>query len=47
MDFQYTPAQQAFRREVRGWLADNLPGDLCVDDPFDERVAPDRGIFER
>ena len=47
MDFQYTPEQQAFRRDVRGWLADNLPVDLCVDDPFDERVAPDRGTFER
>jgi alkylation response protein AidB-like acyl-CoA dehydrogenase len=47
MDFRYTPEQQAFRREVRGWLEQNLPAELCVDDPFDERVAPDRAIFER
>ena len=47
MDFQYTPAQEAFRREVRGWLEENLPADLCVDDAFDERVAPDRATFER
>ena len=47
MDFQYTPAQEAFRREVRGWLEENLPADLCVDDAFYERVAPDRATFER
>ncbi len=47
MDFQYSPEQQAFRLEVRSWLEDNLPRDLCVDDPFDERVAPDRDTFER
>jgi alkylation response protein AidB-like acyl-CoA dehydrogenase len=47
MDFHYTPEQQAFRREVRGWLEAHLPSELCVDDPFDERVAPDRETFER
>jgi alkylation response protein AidB-like acyl-CoA dehydrogenase len=47
MDFQYTPEQEAFRAEVRGWLAANLPPDLCVDDARDERVAPDRETFER
>ncbi|MDO8478827.1 MAG: acyl-CoA dehydrogenase family protein [Candidatus Rokubacteria bacterium] len=47
MDFQYTPEQEAFRREVRGWLEKNLPADLCVDDAFDERVAPDRATFDR
>jgi alkylation response protein AidB-like acyl-CoA dehydrogenase len=47
MDFQYTPEQQAFRLEVRGWLEENLPADLCVDDAFDERVAPDRATFDR
>jgi len=47
MDFQYTPAQEAFRREVRCWLEQNLPADLCVDDAFDERVAADRATFER
>jgi alkylation response protein AidB-like acyl-CoA dehydrogenase len=47
MDFQYSPEQEAFRREVRGWLQENLPADLCVDDAFDERVAPDRETFDR
>jgi alkylation response protein AidB-like acyl-CoA dehydrogenase len=47
MDFQYSPEQEAFRREVRGWLEENLPADLCVDDAFDERVAPDRATFDR
>jgi len=47
MDFEYTPEQEAFRKEFRGWLAANLPPDLCVDDPADDRVAPDRETFER
>jgi len=47
VDFQYTPEQDAFRQDIRRWLADNLPADLCVDDPTDERVAPDRPTFER
>ena len=47
MDFQYTPEQEAFRRELRAWLAANLPRELCVDDPTDERVAPDRATFEK
>ncbi len=47
MDFQYTPEQEAFRAEVRSWLEANLPPDLRVDDPRDERVAPDRQTFER
>jgi alkylation response protein AidB-like acyl-CoA dehydrogenase len=47
MDFQYTPEQEAFRAKVRGWLADNLSPDLCVDDARDERIAPDRETFER
>ena len=46
MDFQYTPEQDAFRTEVRDWLAANLDTALCVDDPKDERVAPDRETFE-
>ena len=25
MDLTYTPAQQAFRAEVRAWLKDNVP----------------------
>jgi alkylation response protein AidB-like acyl-CoA dehydrogenase len=28
MDFTFTPAQDAFRGEVRGWLAANLPDEL-------------------
>jgi alkylation response protein AidB-like acyl-CoA dehydrogenase len=47
VDFHETPEQQAFRRELRDWLAANLPADLRVDDPTDERVAPDRATFER
>src|SRR5437016_2735043 len=47
MDFEYTPEQEALRKELRGWLAANLPPDLCVDDPADDRVAPDRATFER
>jgi alkylation response protein AidB-like acyl-CoA dehydrogenase len=47
MDFQYTPEQEAFRKELSGWLDANLPDDLRVDDPTDERVAPDRETFER
>jgi alkylation response protein AidB-like acyl-CoA dehydrogenase len=47
VDFQYTAEQDAFRNELREWLAAHLPPDLCVDDPTDERVAPDRPTFER
>src|SRR6516165_9532439 len=28
MDFAFTPAQEAFRREIRDWFAVNLPDDL-------------------
>ena len=47
MDFEYSAEQQAFRDEFRGWLAKNLPPDLCLDDPADDRVASDRETFER
>ena len=47
MDFEYSDAQQAFRKELRDWLATNLPADLCLDDPADDRVASDRETFER
>jgi alkylation response protein AidB-like acyl-CoA dehydrogenase len=47
MDFQYTPEQEAYRKEVRSWLEANLPPDLCIDDARDERIAPDRETFER
>ena len=47
MDFEYTPEQEAFRVEVRKWLETNLPPDLCIDDPMDERIAPNREVFEK
>src|SRR5437667_9199705 len=47
MDFEYSPVQHAFYREFRDWHAANLPADLCLDDPADDRVAPDRETFER
>ena len=28
MDFDFTPEQQAFRSEVRGWLGTNIPAEL-------------------
>ena len=45
MDFEYTPEQQAFRVKVRTWIEENLPQELCVDDPRDERIAPDYETF--
>ena len=47
MDFEDSPVQEAFRTQFRDWLAANLPADLCLDDPADDRVASDRGTFER
>jgi alkylation response protein AidB-like acyl-CoA dehydrogenase len=47
MDFEYGPEHEAFRKEFRGWLAANLPRDLCLDDASDDRVASDRATFER
>src|SRR5689334_5701824 len=47
MDFTYTPEQDRFRAEIRRWLADNLTDDLRIEDPTDERVAPDRETFEQ
>ena len=46
MDFRYTPEQEAFRSDLRGWLAANLSPDLCVDDAKDERIAPDKETFD-
>jgi alkylation response protein AidB-like acyl-CoA dehydrogenase len=47
MDFEYTPEQENFRKEFRAWLERNLPPELCVDDPADDRVASTREMFER
>ena len=47
MDFEYTPEQNAFRKEVREWLRANLPPELCVDDAMDERIAGTREVFEK
>jgi alkylation response protein AidB-like acyl-CoA dehydrogenase len=47
MDFEYTSEQEAFRIQVREWLQQNLPPDLCIDDPMDERIAPNREVFEK
>ena len=47
MDFRLTPAEEAFRAELREWLAKHLTDDLRVDDPSDDRVASDRETFER
>ncbi len=47
MDFTYTEEQEAFRAELRRWLTANLTDDLRIEDPTDERVAPDRETFER
>ena len=47
MDFQYTPEQDAFRLRVRSWLAEHLRSELKVEDAMDERVAPNREIFDK
>jgi alkylation response protein AidB-like acyl-CoA dehydrogenase len=47
MDFEYSPEQEQFRSQVREWLRENLPPDLCIDDPMDERIAPNRDVFDR
>jgi alkylation response protein AidB-like acyl-CoA dehydrogenase len=47
MDFEWGPEHEAFRKDFRGWLAANLPPDLCLDDAADDRVASDRETFER
>src|SRR5258706_14675337 len=47
MDFADSPEHAAFRLEVRRWLENNLPPEICVDDAADQRVAPDRAILEK
>jgi alkylation response protein AidB-like acyl-CoA dehydrogenase len=47
VDFEFSAEQEAFRAEVRKWIAANLPPELCVDDASDERIAPNREVFEK
>ncbi len=47
MDFEYTPEQEAFRGKVRAWLTENFPPELAIDDPMDDRIAPNRQILEK
>jgi alkylation response protein AidB-like acyl-CoA dehydrogenase len=47
MDFEFAAEHDRVRREFRGWLAANLPPELCLDDASDDRVASDRETFER
>ena len=47
MDFEYSPEQEAFRKEFRGWLEANLPPELCLDDAADDRIPSDRETYER
>jgi alkylation response protein AidB-like acyl-CoA dehydrogenase len=47
VDFQLSPAEEGFRQDLRRWLAEHLPPDLCLDDASDDRVAHDRSTFER
>ena len=47
MNFEFGSEHEAFRKEFRAWLAANLPPELCLDDPADDRVASDRETFER
>ena len=39
MDFSYTPAEQAFRAELRGWLTANIPRDLPPADSLEAEAA--------
>lgn len=34
MDLEYTPEEEAYRQEVRGWIERNLPGDYDPDEYF-------------
>jgi alkylation response protein AidB-like acyl-CoA dehydrogenase len=47
MNFEFGPEHEVFRKAFRAWLAANLPPELCLDDPADDRVASDRETFER
>jgi len=47
MDFKFSPEQEAFRDEVRGWIKQNIPGDYGspawpIPDSEDEKLAVSR-----
>jgi alkylation response protein AidB-like acyl-CoA dehydrogenase len=46
MNFEFSPEQEAFRMELRGWLAENLPDDLRID-PTSNPYIPNREVFDR
>jgi alkylation response protein AidB-like acyl-CoA dehydrogenase len=46
MDFNYTPQEEAFRKELREWLEANVPDDIKVEDTA-EMVPPNREVFEK
>ena len=46
MDFEFTPEQEAFRRELRAWLEANVPAELRAD-PSGSVTAPNREVFEK
>jgi alkylation response protein AidB-like acyl-CoA dehydrogenase len=41
MDIHFTPEEQAFRGEVRAWLAENLPADIAEKVRLGRRLAKD------
>ena len=46
MNFEFSPEQEAFRMELRTWLAENLPDELRID-PTSNPYIPNREVFER
>ena len=46
MDFSYTPAEEAFRQELRGWLAENLADHRKTYPPSDDELSlhPDKSF---
>ncbi len=44
MDLRYTPEDEAFRQEVRGWLDANLPSDKIRS--MEERQAWHRKLYD-
>ncbi|MEO6197038.1 MAG: acyl-CoA dehydrogenase [Dehalococcoidia bacterium] len=44
MDFRFSPTEEAFREEVRGWLKDNLPEDWTGDRFTRSSSQPEEGM---